>query len=415
MEKKKVSWLQNISNTVNQNNRELEEKAVKITEENKMDGSQIISVLESINFKDSLLPEDVLELKGESSHETGDLEYARDLCVETLKDDKEPFNADITNIDKSLYMISVMFESAVRHGESEAAFAAKAGLINGIFNIRKRFHGIDERIRDSFLAECESYLEKYYLLISVKSAADVTRRNLEQNKRKYGEEYEKLEITKDQIAEVFLENPLLQEQIREIQDQTFSSSGTYWAPELRQFYEILVQIRISESGLYFKDFMIKTMEKQLFYYQEVSGKLEDILRVIPVPEDPDMVNKVIDLVDDLFGHGKEVDDNFAKLSSMMDQLDKRIGRSQSVSVGSNDIHRIDKTVKKLEAKKDSGKDNEQDEKPVPEDPPFHNDPKYELLEDFFDRFDSKLKNSDRSDDIDDDHFDYDTDDDDKFY
>ena len=52
---------------------------------------------------------------------------------------------------------------------------------------------------------------------------------------------------------------------------------------------------------------------------------------------------------------------------------------------------------------------------MPEDPPFHNDPKYELLEDFFDRFDSKLKNSDRSDDIDDDHFDYDTDDDDKFY
>lgn len=318
------SWLAQISREVEDKNSEIVMMSQQITPDKLTNNRLIADVLRSINFTDSRIPSDKLNHKSNPKQPYGDLEYAVLMLISELDNDTEQYDFDMTDIDHYLFLMAKILDAAVRHGETETAYAARAGLMNGCFKIRKQLNITDTAIRNNYYQACRKYLDACYLYISVKSIIDISNDNLRIKRNDLGNEMKKLDGAKDSMTLMLKDSPELLAQIREIWTQTYMKNHLMWSKEMLELYEMMVEMRITESGLLFKGYMLESEEKHMFFYREIASKLGDIIKTIPAPEDPNMLAKMEAMMNDALQQAERIDSDFYALGQMMTSFESRL-------------------------------------------------------------------------------------------
>ncbi len=329
------SWFDKIKKEISQTNGDIEMLAQDITARKTENNRQLIQLLKGIDFVSSGLSSEILNKKTNPNQWCGDLQYAVEILISHLEHDTpRGDDIDISEIDRSLYLIARMFEGAVIHGEVETAFAAKAGLMNGFFNIRNNVFSLDDNVRDNYMQACKKYLDSYYLYIAVKNIIDKSNENLHRKQANLSKEFRKLEENKDKMAYMITVSPELVDQLSVIQRQSYLQSHFMWTSEMVDLYRMLVEFRITQSGLLFKGYLLEAEEKRIYFYQEIAAKLEDIVRTVPVAEDPDILLKLQKMMEGTISKAEKIDNDFDVLGNMMSEFDKKlqsIGRSRQQS------------------------------------------------------------------------------------
>lgn len=342
-----ISWFDKIKKEIHDINSDIEVCAEEITDNKSENDSKIINLLKSIDFSSSNLSQEVLNKKTKPDQWCGDLEYAVMILVSHLESNAQYNNEmDMSEIDKSLYLIAKMFQGAIINGEMETAFAAKAGLLTGFFRIRDKAFSLDDEVRDNYIKDCKKYLDNYYLYVSVKNIIDKSIVNLNQRQQSLLNESKKFESAKQKMAHMIIKSPKLFEQIKRSLFQTYMQSHLLWTSEIIELYQMLVELRIVQSELTFKGYMLETEEKHIYFYREIATKLEDMIRNIPVPEDKNILSKMESMMEDTLEEAEKIDNDFDKLEQLMNDFDERfkdIGKNRrqlkTVTTTINDINK----------------------------------------------------------------------------
>ena len=316
--------LAELSREIESNNSSIVTDAGCITPDKTVNNQLMIRELLAVDFRSSRIPREILDRKRDRRQPCGDLEYSVRTMIRELQLDTKPSEIDMTETDRYLYLIIRILQNAVAQGNVETAFAARAGLMNGLLRVRNQLDTPDRSIRDNYLRASVKYLETCYLYISVKNMIDISNGNMSIKRRQLSNEYNKLEDSKDSMVMIIKESPGLVEQLRDILGQTYLGSHYMWDERTLELYEMMVRMRIAESGLRFKGFQIETEEKRLAFLTETASKLEDIVSMIPVPEDPDILEKITGLIDDVINRAEQIDKDYDDMGRLMDSFKQRM-------------------------------------------------------------------------------------------
>ena len=307
-----TAWLQNRKNIKAQ---KMEEAAKQVSNNKAENEMKISNILNSINFTESLLPVEKLDYKSNDSQPYGDLEFAVVVASDLISSNTYDYSGvDISNIDASIIVIAQELKNAIETGDVNRAFSAKAGLVVAVNDVRNKIPFVPEDMKKAFVESCESYLELWKTLIMSCTSLDALQKNLdsqianiEKKKKKYSEDNKA-------VAKRLIEEPELQQKIESISNETFISNGQRWDQESLDFYKFLVNQRIEKSALTFELLQHDMLEKQMAYQSKI------------VPEDPNLLNKYKDMMEQEFKRAAEIDAQFDELGEYMDSMDERINQ-----------------------------------------------------------------------------------------
>ncbi len=185
---------------------------------------------------------------------------------------------------------------------------------------------VPEDMKKAFVESCESYLELWKTLIMSCTSLDALQKNLdsqianiEKKKKKYSEDNKA-------VAKRLIEEPELQQKIESISNETFISNGQRWDQESLEFYKFLVNQRIEKSALTFELLQHDMLEKQMAYQSKIINDYRTRVENNPVPEDPNLLNKYKDMMEQEFKRAAEIDAQFDELGEYMDSMDERINQ-----------------------------------------------------------------------------------------
>ena len=304
------------------------EEAAKQVSNNKAENEMKISnILNSINFTESLLPVEKLDYKSNDSQPYGDLEFAVVVASDLISSNTYDYSGvDISNIDASIVVIAQELKNAIETGDVNRAFSAKAGLVVAINDVRNKIPFVPEDMKKAFVESCESYLDLWKTLIMSCTSLDALQKNLdsqianiEKKKKKYSEDNKA-------VAKRLIEEPELQQKIESISNETFISNGQRWDQESLDFYKFLVNQRIEKSALTFELLQHDMLEKQMAYQSKIINDYRTRVENNPVPEDPNLLNKYKDMMEQEFKRAAEIDAQFDELGEYMDSMDERINQ-----------------------------------------------------------------------------------------
>ena len=111
-----------------------------------------------------------------------------------------------------------------------------------------------------------------------------------------------------------------------ISNETFISNGQRWDQESLDFYKFLVNQRIEKSALTFELLQHDMLEKQMAYQSKIINDYRTRVENNPVPEDPNLLNKYKDMMEQEFKRAAEIDAQFDELGEYMDSMDERINQ-----------------------------------------------------------------------------------------
>ena len=319
-----TAWLQNRKNIKAQ---KMEEAAKQVSNNKAENEMKISNILNSINFTESLLPVEKLDYKSNDSQPYGDLEFAVVVASDLISSNTYDYSGvDISNIDASIVVIAQELKNAIETGDVNRAFSAKSGLVVAVNDVRNKIPFVPEDMKKAFVESCESYLELWKTLIMSCTSLDALQKNLdsqianiEKKKKKYSEDNKA-------VAKRLIEEPELQQKIESISNETFISNGQRWDQESLDFYKFLVNQRIEKSALTFELLQHDMLEKQMAYQSKIINDYRTRVENNPVPEDPNLLNKYKDMMEQEFKRAAEIDAQFDELGEYMDSMDERINQ-----------------------------------------------------------------------------------------
>ena len=92
------------------------------------------------------------------------------------------------------------------------------------------------------------------------------------------------------------------------------------------FYKFLVNQRIEKSAITFELLQSDMLEKQMAYQSKIINDYRTRVENNPVPEDPNLLNKYKDMMEQEFKRAAEIDAQFDELGEYMDSMDERINQ-----------------------------------------------------------------------------------------
>lgn len=322
--------LESISGEVEKVNSSIMHQADAITSDYSDNKMIILNVLRSIDLSKSKLPAEFLQYKAKEEDKNnpfrpGDFEVKLSQIISRIENDNSTYDFDISSVDKYLFLIAKILSSAVASGCTETAKAARTCFATGFLRVRKNLLiPQDEELKIQFTEKCTEYMSVCYTYVSVMNMIDITNINLIRNKSSIETEVNKIEKSKDMLADLIKSSPALIKDIREASKTTFLSAGSTWKREIVDLYETIVQMRIAESNLKFKGLRLDIEEKRLYFYREVAEKLKAYVTSVPVPEDAGLIDKVKDLFSGTLQEADRVQTDFMKLNEMMDKFTESV-------------------------------------------------------------------------------------------
>ena len=184
-----------------------EQAAKAITNDTAKNEAAIVEKLASIDFLHSRLPKEVLEAKSDPDRAYGDLEYASRAIQRILIKNPQSLSADIRSIDEKLLTLAILFKQSVEQGDEKAAFAAKAGMLHGLTNIRNKIPENQPDLFKIFVESNAKYLESWITLVNLSQVADRMKQNVERERELYQDEKEKCDESTEALYTLLKEDP----------------------------------------------------------------------------------------------------------------------------------------------------------------------------------------------------------------
>lgn len=317
-----AAWFQNKKNKRAQNR----EEAAKMITNNKAENEiNIANVLKSINFTDSLLPVEKLDYKTNENQPYGDLEFGVMEAIDLISNNTQDYSGlNINQIDTAILQIAKELKNAIESGNVNRAFAAKSGLIVAIDQIRDKIPSIPDSMKAEYIETSVKYLEIWTTLISSCTSLDVIQQNLDSQKQSIEQRQQKNDEEKNELSRRMLAEPAFKSKMEALMNDTFIGNSSEWDNETMNLYNWLVRQRIEKSSINFEMLQYDMLVKQSAYQSKIIGDYQTRVRAVPVPTDPNLMNKYKEMVESEYLKAAEIDAQFDELGEYMDNMDERL-------------------------------------------------------------------------------------------
>lgn len=288
----------------------------------------IMDTLSSIDFFNSKLPKEVLERKAKPEHRCGDLEYATKAIIATIKRNPQTIKMDIRKIDQKILTLVLLFKQSVEQGDEEAAYAARAGIARAVHDIRCRIPHEQPELSRQFVDTNTEYLDQLITLVLQAQQADRTKENVERQRKLLEKAEAEYEETLDHLQNKIEKDVRIAEAYDKLNKRTHTRDRSDWTKEERELHSILVGRRMEKVNL---DLKRQMLQQQETYLMTTKGKMDVLFTHaanLPIPTDPDLLNKFQESVDNLFKRMLETD---AQIESALKTMDDIEGRMQQLN------------------------------------------------------------------------------------
>ncbi len=301
-----------------------EQAAKVITNDTAKNEAAIVDKLASIDFLHSKLPKEVLDAKSDPNRPYGDLEYASRAIQSILLKNPQSLSADIRSIDEKLLTLSILFKQAIEQGDEKAAFAAKAGLLRGLTNIRNKIPENQPDLFKLFVETNTKYLDSWVTLVNLSQVSDRMKQNVEREREMYASEKEKCDNDTDALYELLKNDYEMNQAYQEIIENDSVENRIRWNDKQREVHIMMVERRMAKARLNLKNFMLVKGEEELSTKNNEIEVLYAKVAKMPIVTDPNLMNKYKEQVDLLFKELAETDVEIDESLQLLDEIDGRI-------------------------------------------------------------------------------------------
>lgn len=300
-----------------------EQAARSITNDTAHNEATLVDTLAAIDFLHSRLPKAVLEAKSDEAQPCGDLEYAARALRRMIIKNPQTISVDLRKIDEKLLILAYQFKEAVEQGDERAAYAAKAGLVRGLNNIRCRVPENQPELSRLFVENNEKYLQSWITLVGLAQVADRMKQNVDQERVLYDDEVAKSEASVKALEDLLTNDPAMRNAFKSIADSTMEERAR-WSDDERNLHMMMIERRMSQALLNLKSFMLTQGEQEL---AAKVGQVETLyakVAKLPIVADPNLMNKYREQIDLLFAELAASDAEVDETLKLMDDIDGRI-------------------------------------------------------------------------------------------
>ncbi|MCD7761426.1 MAG: hypothetical protein LUH16_06595 [Clostridiales bacterium] len=298
--------------------------AKKITNETAKNESLIIDQLKSIDFGHSRLPKEILEYRSNENQSCGDLEYASLVLANALIKDPQTIKMDIREIDKRLLTLAMLFRQAVEQGDAQAAYAAKAALARGIRDIRTRIPQNQPELAKQFVEKNAQYLDGWITLVGLAQGLDRIQQNVDSQRKVLDQAVEKDEKEKVDLMHQ-IENDLdLAKAFDYINTHDAPEERAKWPDAQRKAHVKLIDQHLRGVTLDLNKEELTALEQELIVKKNQVETLQATLAALPIVEDPDLMNKYQEKVDNLFKMLAEQDAEMGEVLCTVEEIEGRL-------------------------------------------------------------------------------------------
>ena len=312
-----------------------QEKAAKaITNNRAQNENLIIDTLASINFVRSQLPPELLNYKSRESQPVGDLEYASRAIQKKIRDAPN-FSVDTTEIDKRIYELAEDFKTAVMLGNVKAAYASKGALLTCITKVRDRIPYVKEDLVKAYIENSIKYIDTWILLTDCSREADELGRNVNTNQEKYNAKLAEVEAKNEDIKNKINNDDEYLEAFAEISERKAPANPKEWSKAMLQVRSMLVDQKLDSANLGLE---MRILESERLQLKDREGRIEILsakVGKLPIPEDPDALNKYNEEVDAIFDELAQIDTEVDELLSTIENIE---GRMESLDNAPGAVH-----------------------------------------------------------------------------
>lgn len=307
----------------------LAEKAAKmVSDDTAKNETTIINTLSSIDFINSKLPDNVLNKKSNPKRGCGDLEYASKYICKRLSN-PQILAVDMRRLDEKLIAIANLFAEAVKNGDARAACAAKVAMLRGVDDIRTKVPSNNPELFNQFIEANANYLDGWITLIEYAQKADEIESNVKDHEKDLKEFEEQREKKINELKEELQENDAIAEAFAGIVSHDSPEERAKWTKEQRDVHKRMVDRRMAEVRLQLNRLMLQQEQQTL---SETISKMELLnakLISLPIAEDPNLMNKFREQVDQLFDEIAASDAELDESLRLMDDIEGRIAQMDS--------------------------------------------------------------------------------------
>ena len=290
--------------------------------------AKMINKLSSINFVRSALPKKILEAKKDPNQPFCDLECSVQAMIQTLQSNPQAVQIDIRKIDDKLLKLIDMFQEAVSKGNTRAAYAARAGLYRGVYEIRSKIPQDRPELSELFVKTHTRYLDSWITAVNQAYEADQLEKNVEQRRNSLAAAEKKNQERVDQFrAELTSTDPdklALQNAYMTVMNTHDVEERDNWTKLEKDVHKRLVDLRMSNVETKLSETMMKGGENKLSAALTRLHVLEEKLRTVEIITDPNLLNKYQEEIDDISRILAEADAALDETLKSMDELEGRL-------------------------------------------------------------------------------------------
>lgn len=305
--------------------REAEDEASRlITNKIAENESTIIDKLNSIDFLHSRLPKSVLDAKQRPDQPYGDLEYAARGIVHMLLKNPQTIKIDIRKFDQKLMTLVLMYKQAIEQGDIRAAYAAKGALVRGFSDIRTRLPQNQPELAKQFVEANVHYLDQWITLVGLAQVADRTKQNVESQKALHDKAVGRHKEKNENLRKELQGDTDYTEAFYHIYNHDSPEERAKWTDTQREVHRMMIERRMEGVNLELNNLLVQQQELDLTAKEAQVDVLYSKVAALPIVQDPDLMNKFKESVDEIFRQLAESDADIDATLKTMDEIEGRI-------------------------------------------------------------------------------------------
>ncbi len=305
--------------------KEAAEAAARVTNKLAENEHTIQTILEGIDFIHSPLPAKTLEHKSNPNQRYGDLEQCARGLAQALRKNPLTIEADIRPIDEKLVILAHRYNGAIKDGHLNTAYAAKVALARGILDIRSHIPSDQPELIEQFVQLSTQYLDEWITLVDYATTADKAERNakalqaeFDKTQQQYDTEVQNLYDAIQSDAETRrIYNAMLNGEL----DDTLSMNE-----QERTMHRSMIQQRARKVTSELKGAMHQAAELKVLSCKNAVDILSAKLAELPIPENPNQMNRYNEALDNLFQDLAKKDVELREMLTSYDEMEGRISQ-----------------------------------------------------------------------------------------
>lgn len=302
--------------------------AKMITDKLAENENKFVEILDSINFKQSEIPKDILNRKKDENQSCGDLEhFAKGLKTYILtKSASSIITCDIRKIDLQLMTLLLLYKQAIENGDVNAAYAARYALIKGFYEIRGKIPQQQPNLYKHYVESYSKYLEDWVKCLGFALLVDQNDRNVKILEADYNKKADDRKKIIEETLNTMKNDPQKASALVYIQEHDSPSERAKWDSTMVKIHGELVDATldlqvlglVQYKFLHSKDIASENRAK----FEMLKVKLNDL----PIVTDPNMMNDWNDQMEEMFKafarQEAEIEETLTALDNYSDRIEE---------------------------------------------------------------------------------------------